>query len=128
MSTAAVAIGGRERRSLYGLWIVFLVLGFIVLLVNFYLANKYTTDESNARNRVTDVQVLSQKIAKFAQGAGAGNLDEFDELQATRNDIQKNLDILSNGGPEGGEDSGLPGRRRRGRRTEATERNLAAAG
>ncbi|MBD8525568.1 methyl-accepting chemotaxis protein [Pseudomarimonas arenosa] len=104
MSTAAVAIGGRERRSLYWLWITLLVVGFLVLLANFYLANRFTTDESNARNRVTDIQVLSQKIAKFAQGAGAGNLDEFDELQATRDDIQRNIDILVNGGPEGGED------------------------
>jgi twitching motility protein PilJ len=45
--------------------------------------------------------VLSQKIAKAAEKAAAGDFDAFEELEATRDSIQKALDELSRGAPTG---------------------------
>ena len=73
MSTAAAAVGGRERRGAYGLWVVILLAGLGILLTNFFFTARYNTQENNARAIVADIRVLSQKIAKFAQGAGGGH-------------------------------------------------------
>lgn len=101
MSTAAAAVGGRERRGAYGLWVVILLAGLGILLTNFFFTARYNTQENNARAIVADIRVLSQKIAKFAQGAGGGGLEEFDELQATCEQVQGNLDALLKGRSEG---------------------------
>ena len=97
MSTAAGAVGGRDRRRWYFITIFILVIGFIVLFVNFFFANKYSSEESKARDLVTEIQVFSQQISKFAQEASVGGLDAFDELQATRENIQRNINTLTRG-------------------------------
>lgn len=102
MSSAAAAVGGRERRSAYGLWVFILLVGLGLLLANFFLTARYNAQETQARAMVSDIRVLSQKVAKFAQGAGNGDLDAFDELQATREQVQKNLASLQNGDSERG--------------------------
>ncbi|GIX34459.1 MAG: pilus biogenesis protein [Lysobacteraceae bacterium] len=102
MSSAAAAVGGRERRSAYGLWVFILLVGLGALLANFFLTARYNAQETQARAMVSDIRVLSQKVAKFAQGAGNGDLDAFDELQATREQVQKNLTSLQNGDSERG--------------------------
>jgi twitching motility protein PilJ len=102
MSTAAGAAGGRERRGAFNVWIVILLVALGVLIANFYFAAKFTAQETAALNRVTDIQVLSQQIAKFAQEAAAGGYDAFDELDGTRKRIQLNIDVLRRGSDEDG--------------------------
>jgi twitching motility protein PilJ len=102
MSSAAGAVGGRERRGAYNLWILILLFALAALLANFYFAARFTGQETAARERITQIQVQSQQIAKFAQEAAAGGFDAFDELESTRRSIQANLDVLRDGDEEAG--------------------------
>ncbi len=104
MSTAAGAVGGRERRAGFNISIAILLVALVVLIANFYMAARYTAQETAARDRVTEIQVLSQQISKFAQEAAVGGFDSFDELEATRQRIQANLDTLR----QGSADDGIP--------------------
>jgi twitching motility protein PilJ len=102
MSTAAAGVGGRERRGAYNIWILILLAALAVLLANFYFAARYNAQETAARERITQIQVQSQQIAKFAQEAAAGGFDAFDELESTRQSVQNNLDVLRRGSAEDG--------------------------
>jgi twitching motility protein PilJ len=90
---------GKERSGAINLWIFILLLALLALGANFYFSARYNEQENKARARLTDIQVLSQKIATFAQAAAAGSLEAFDELQATRDRIQLDLDVLRTGTP-----------------------------
>ena len=88
---------GKERSGAINLWIFVLILALLALGANFYFSARYGEQENRARARLTEVQVLSQKIATHAQSAAAGGLEAFDELLATRDRIQVNLDVLRQG-------------------------------
>ncbi|PJA42343.1 MAG: hypothetical protein CO182_03030, partial [Lysobacterales bacterium CG_4_9_14_3_um_filter_62_6] len=55
--------------------------------------------DRNAIALSTDMQVQSQQISKFATEAALGNIDAFEELKATRESIQRNVDALFKGSP-----------------------------
>lgn len=95
--SALGAGSGKERSGAINLWIFILLAALFVLAANFYFSAARNAEENKARARLTDVQVLSQKIATFAQAAAAGTLEAFDELQATRDRIQLDLDVLKQG-------------------------------
>ncbi|MCI1710537.1 MAG: methyl-accepting chemotaxis protein [Chiayiivirga sp.] len=95
--SALGAGSGKERSGAINLWIFILLGALFVLAANFYFSAARNAEENKARARLTDVQVLSQKIATFAQAAAAGTLEAFDELQATRDRIQLDLDVLKQG-------------------------------
>ena len=100
MSTTASALKGQGTGLRFWGFLVFL--GFLVLAINTYSTTEYIDDERLAVSKVTEVQVLSQQISKFAAEAAAGNLDAFDELKATRNQINTNVTQLQNGSPSQG--------------------------
>ncbi len=97
MSTAAGAIGGKERTSGINLWLMVLVVALGVFGANFYFTTVYGNQESHAKNLVADIQVLSQQIAKFAAEATGGNIEAFGELEATKNRIQSHVNALRSG-------------------------------
>jgi twitching motility protein PilJ len=98
MSSASGAVGGRERRGAFNVWIVILLVALGVLISNFYFAARYNAQETAARDRIADIQVQSQRIAKYAQEASTGSdIETFDELEATRRRIQANIDVLQRG-------------------------------
>jgi len=78
-------------------WIFLLLVALSALIANAVLSTKYATEESNARDLVADIRVLSQQIAKAGQDAASGSVDAFDELENTRAQVQTNLDALSKG-------------------------------
>ena len=96
MSTLGAGTG-KERSGWINFWIFLLVAALIVLGLNFYFVGDYNTKETKARERIADIQVLSQQIAKFAQEAASGGYEAFAELQATKDRIQLNLDVLQEG-------------------------------
>src|SRR5688572_11937567 len=96
MSTLGAGTG-KERSGAINFWIFLLVAALIVLGVNFYAAATKNAQENKARDRIADIQVLSQQIAKFAQEAASGGYEAFAELQATKDRIQLNLDVLREG-------------------------------
>ena len=64
-----------------------------------------------ARERLTEIQVLSQQIAKFAPEAASGGHEAFVELQAAKDRIQLNLDVLREGNiPAQSDKTGADGR------------------
>jgi twitching motility protein PilJ len=104
MSTNIGAVGAKERRGALNFWILILVVAMVFLIVNFYVAATYSSEEGEARSLVSQVQVESQQIAKFAQEAASGGYESFDMLAATRTSIQSALDKLKKGDAV----SGLP--------------------
>ncbi len=53
--------------------------------------------DRNAIARATELQVQSQQISKFATEAALGNIDAFEELRATRDNIEVNVNALLKG-------------------------------
>ena len=99
MSTLGAG-SGKERSGMINFWIFLLVIALLALIANAVLSAKYSGEEARARDRVADIRVLSQQVAKAAQDAASGGVDAFDELQSTRERIQSNLDALNNGGDD----------------------------
>jgi twitching motility protein PilJ len=96
MSTLGAG-SGKERSGAINLWIIILILSLVALGFNFYLSAQYSTEETKARDRIADIEVLSQQISKFAQEAASGGFEAFEELRSTRDRIQLNLDVLRQG-------------------------------
>ncbi|HEY0180355.1 MAG TPA: methyl-accepting chemotaxis protein [Dokdonella sp.] len=103
MSTTAGALG-RERSGgtntvlfvLLGFLFVFAIVDFVFL----YLSNR---DDRKAISYTTQIQVLSQQLAKYAAEAAAGNELAFQELASTRDNIDTYVRSLS-----GGDKTGMP--------------------
>jgi len=104
MSTTTAG-GGREGRGAINFWIFVLLIALALLGANFFFQARYNAQENEARNRIADIQVLSQQIAKFAQEAASGGFDAFTELRATSDRIQTALTELQKGAPA----VGMPG-------------------
>ena len=95
--------GSGKERSYIGV-IILLALMIIIAAANFYLLNRKNDEERQAVGLTSQIQVLSQQIAKYALEAAGGNIDSFKELQATRNAIDNDVQHLQKGDAQ----SGLP--------------------
>ncbi|MDX1571457.1 MAG: methyl-accepting chemotaxis protein [Xanthomonadales bacterium] len=100
MSAAAGSIQTRESNTLISFLGVVLVLVFGAIIVNFYFLNKAAEQQRRHLSLITETQVMSQQIAKFANEAAGGNFDAFDELRETKTKIQNNLNSLTAGNPD----------------------------
>ena len=100
MSAAAGSLQTRDSNILIQVLGVLLVLLFGGLVANFYFLNQQAEQQQKHIEAITEVQVLSQQIAKFSNEAAGGNLDAFEELRETKARIQNELDNLSNGNTE----------------------------
>ena len=76
----------KDKLGNYSLkfWIVLLILSAIVLAINLGAANYYSIQENNARALSSELQVLSQKLAKYSKESASGNADSFVEFKATQ--------------------------------------------
>jgi twitching motility protein PilJ len=83
-------------------WAGLAVLALLGLLANVLWGNRVNEQERAAVTMVSDVQVLSQQIATFARESAGGNSDAFNELKATRDTIENNINSLKNGNPAKG--------------------------
>ncbi len=101
MSTTTAG-GGRERRGAINFFIAILLFALALLGANFFFQARNTAHENEARNRIADIQVLSQQIAKFAQEAASGGFDAFIGLRETKDRIQVAITELQVGAPEVG--------------------------
>jgi twitching motility protein PilJ len=100
MSTPAGGIQ-RESQTLITILVVILAVSLLFLFVNFFLANRRNTEDRGALAAITDIQVRSQQIAKFAAEAANGNLAAFTELTNTSNEIQERITALKAGSAGG---------------------------
>lgn len=102
MSAAGGTIQTRESNTLISFLGVILVVVFVAIILNFYFLNQAAEQQRRHLSLITDTQVMSQQIAKFANEAAGGNFDAFDELRETKTKIQNNLNYLTEGNPDTG--------------------------
>ncbi|TCV94205.1 twitching motility protein PilJ [Luteibacter rhizovicinus] len=94
MSTTA---GGAGREGGYTIIVVFLLLSIGLASVDFWWLNSKNGEDREAIALTTQIQVLSQQVAKYALEASDGNRDSYRELAATRNTIDSAVSRLNKG-------------------------------
>ncbi|MEO5560409.1 MAG: methyl-accepting chemotaxis protein [Dokdonella sp.] len=96
MSTTAGAAGRGSGRANT---VLFVVLGllFIIAIVDFVLLYLNNRDDRQAISYTTQIQVLSQQLAKYASEAVGGNELAFQELESTRSNIDTYVHALNVG-------------------------------
>mgnify|MGYP002777172419 FL=1 len=82
--------------------VLVLLSGLVGLIANFFFANQRNNEDRAAINLATEVQVLSQQLAKFAAEAAGGRGEAFEELQNIKNTIQSHIRKLEEGDPQDG--------------------------
>lgn len=97
MSTAAGGIQQRESQSFITILVVVLLLALVALITNFVVSNVRNAQDRAATTLATSIQVRSQQLAKYAAEAAGGNIEAFEELTATRDDINNSLRVLREG-------------------------------
>src|SRR5690348_18358247 len=86
MSATSGAVQGRKSGAQTWL-IVLLVAAIVVAGLDFALLNIRNSDDRKAAALTTQIQVDSQLVAKFAIESAGGNINSFQELESTRNEI-----------------------------------------
>ncbi|HBK55805.1 MAG TPA: chemotaxis protein [Xanthomonadales bacterium] len=104
MSTVKGGIRDPEGRSGINFWAAALSLALLLFGLNFYLTGQRNTEESQARDLIAELQVLSQQVAKFSAEAAAGGFEAFAGLRQTRERATAILTSLK----EGDAATGLP--------------------
>ena len=101
MSTTSGALG-RERSGGTNT-VLFVVLGLLFVFAIFDFGYLYYVgkQDSQAKSYTTQIQVLSQALAKYASEAAAGNELAFKELQSSRDSIDQFVRNLNDGDKKG---------------------------
>lgn len=102
MSAAAASLQTRESNTLISILGIVLAVVFVGIFLNFFLLNQAAEQQRRHLALITETQVLSQQIAKFANEAAGGNFDAFEELRETEQRIDANLAALTQGDPTTG--------------------------
>ena len=102
MSAAAGTFQTREGNPFVTFLVVVLLAVFGGIILNFYLLNEAQEQQRRHLSLITEIQVLSQQIAKFANEAAEGNFEAFEELRATKVRIQNNMNALDSGDQSAG--------------------------
>jgi twitching motility protein PilJ len=84
----------KQEQLLGALTLIFLVLGGVLLYLYISLAEKNATSASIA----TEMQMLSQRLARGTSLAVQGNAQAFDSVRDSRDRFRADLDALSKGG------------------------------
>jgi twitching motility protein PilJ len=97
-TTGALGRGsGRANTVLFAL----LGILFVVAIVNFVFLYLNNRNDRKATAYTTQIQVLSQQLAKYAAEAVGGNELAFQELEDTRKNIDGYVKALNSGDPSG---------------------------
>ncbi|RLU01940.1 MAG: chemotaxis protein, partial [Ketobacter sp.] len=73
-----------------------------LMLLNFYFVANHSEQSAKYVTKATELRVLSQRIAKNALEAAAGNADAFSFLDQARVDFGLEWDAIKNGSPDEG--------------------------
>jgi twitching motility protein PilJ len=89
----------RDKIANFGtkVWAIILVVSVLVFLLNFIVAQFNTARENNARSLSAELQVLSQKLAKYSKESVEGQSESFDQLAATKTRISTIVKALNEG-------------------------------
>src|SRR5574338_493193 len=104
MSTKSSAM---ERIGRYGNtgWIALLTVSLLAFAANFGYATHLQGQENKAKALTSDLNVLSQQLAKYSKEAVEGNADSFDEFKATK----ARIDTITSALTKGSSAEGVPG-------------------
>ncbi|WP_440223657.1 methyl-accepting chemotaxis protein [Dokdonella sp. MW10] len=105
MSTTSGAVGSERPGGGNTALIFLLVLAIAFAAVDFGWLTIKNNEDRQASSLTTQVRVLSQSLATYAADAAGGNLDSFNELESTRNTIDKLIRDLNQGDAA----TGMPG-------------------
>ncbi|MEO6173191.1 MAG: methyl-accepting chemotaxis protein, partial [Arenimonas sp.] len=75
-----------------------LIVSLLVFAANFFVQSQLNSRENNARALSAELQVLSQKLAKYSQESVTGKAESFDAFQATKARINVIVKALNDGG------------------------------
>jgi twitching motility protein PilJ len=100
-TTKAQVAGGRG----IGFWSILAGLALLALLANVVWGGIQATREGRALEKLASIQVASQQITTFAREASSGQEEAFASLEATRNQIEREVTQLLDGSPA----EGMPG-------------------
>lgn len=96
-------IGHLPSQQQKYLSVVVLSAGLIVMAVSTYVYNKNASQLAEYKNNATELQMLSQQIARTSsQAVLAGNANAFDTLRAAHAQFAKDLNVLMEKGAVGG--------------------------
>ncbi|MEO5596788.1 MAG: methyl-accepting chemotaxis protein [Lysobacteraceae bacterium] len=98
MSNVTGGLVGRASNWGTNIWIVIVLAGLAVFGANFIYSTILNSQETSARSRVADIQVLSQQLAVYAKDAVNGDQEAFAKLKTTRAAIDENVKTLQDGG------------------------------
>ncbi|HET6756552.1 MAG TPA: methyl-accepting chemotaxis protein [Burkholderiales bacterium] len=87
----------QQFQVLSGLLVLFLLLAVVMT----YFAAREGTRERERIATSTEMEMLSQRMAKGSELAVTGNPAGFEQLKESRDEFAANLDLLSNGGARG---------------------------
>lgn len=93
-STVKKSSGGNRAIPIFA---ALVVLSVIATIAVFVFVSKIDRHGEQYGQRVAAQQVLSQKIAKYALEASAGDQNAFEQLNAARDDFTRLLDEIKNG-------------------------------
>ena len=93
--------GGVSRERGYTLLIVMLLAAIGFAAVDFFLLNQRNGEDRQAIALTTQIQVLSQALAKYASEAAGGNELAFKELESTGTNIDTYVRSLNSGDKRG---------------------------
>ncbi|MGA8277766.1 MAG: methyl-accepting chemotaxis protein [Rhodanobacteraceae bacterium] len=98
MSTTSGALGGTERSGgTNTVLLILLGLLFVFAIIDFVWLYQKNQQDRKAVAYTTQIQVVSQELAKYAAEAATGNLDAFKELESARNNVDTYIQHLNKG-------------------------------
>ncbi len=65
-------------------WIILLLASIAAFAANYIASTYYSTQESNAKALSSELQVLSQKLAKYSKESASGNAESFAEFRDSK--------------------------------------------
>ncbi len=97
MSNVTGGLVGRASNWGTNIWILIVAAALLLFGTNFVFSTIYNAQETSARGLVADIQVLSQQLSVYANGAVGGDPDAFAKFKATKANIDDNILTLQNG-------------------------------
>ena len=82
-----------DKLGTYGqkFWLTLLIASIVVFAANYAASTYYSSQENQARALSSELQVLSQKLAKYSKESGSGNADSFAEFKKVRRDLRDSV-------------------------------------
>lgn len=97
MSTRAGSVITTQSTPGIRILLFLLVLSLAAVAFNFFWVAKKNDEDRQYIALTSEIQVQSQQISKYASEAAAGNLNAFQDLRLTRDQIQNNINVLVEG-------------------------------